>query len=274
METLRVRNGDVELAVHVAGAGPTIVLLHGWPDTSALWEDVAKELVREGYRVAVPDLRGCGQSSKPASVEAYAMGHLVADVACILDALGSEGVTLVGHDWGASLAWVCATYLGARVERLVVLSVGHPTAFRSGGLDQQIRSWYTLLFAHEGLGEAFLRHHDYEAVHQWMAHPRAEEIVAELERDGQIRTHLLWYRANLPPDAFVSAPPVLAPVAVATLGVWSSGDRALTEAQMRNSAAYCVGGFDYVRLEGFGHWLPLEAPAEVTREILSFVRRS
>ena len=254
------------------GEGPTIVLLHGWPDTSALWDDVAPELVRAGYRVALPDLRGCGQSSKPASVQEYAMPLLVADVAHILDALGTERVTLVGHDWGASLAWVCAAYLGARLERLVVLSVGHPTAFRSGGLDQQIRSWYTLLFAHEGLGEAFLRHNDYEAVHQWMGHPRASEVVAELERDGQIRTHLLWYRANLPPDAFVSEPPVLALIGAPTLGVWSSGDRALGEQQMRNSSRYCVGGFDYVRLEGFGHWLPLEAPAEVTREILAFVR--
>ncbi|MHB1088820.1 MAG: alpha/beta fold hydrolase [Acidimicrobiales bacterium] len=274
METIIVRSGDVALSVLVGGSGPTIVLLHGWPDTSALWGEVAADLIERGFRVAVPDLRGCGQSSKPTDAESYAMHVLVGDVAAIIDALEVQRVTLVGHDWGANLAWVTAAYLPERVERLVALSVGHPTAFRSAGLEQQIKSWYTLLFFHEGVGEAFLRKNDYEAMRHWLGHPRVEQVIEELERDGQMTTHLLWYRANIPPQAFVAPPPVLPAIQAPTLGVWSSGDHALSEAQMRDSAKYCANGFRFVRLEGYGHWLPLEAPREISNEVVTFVTSS
>ncbi len=274
MENLTVTNGDVELSVRVGGDGPTIVLLHGWPDTSALWDDVARNLLARGFRVAVPDLRGCGRSSKPTETERYAMHELVGDVAAIIDALDVERVTLVGHDWGANLAWVTAAYLPERVEHLVALSVGHPTAFRSAGLEQQLKSWYTLLFFHEGVGEAFLRKNDYEAMRHWLGHPRVEQIIEELERDGQMTTHLLWYRANIPPQAFVAPAPVLPAIQAPTLGIWSSGDHALGEAQMRDSAEYCASGFRFVRLEGYGHWLPLEAPREISNEVVTFVTTS
>ncbi len=266
------QNGDVSLSVRVAGEGRTLLLLHGWPDTSALWDDVVPDLLDAGYRVVVPDLRGCGQSSKPTTTSLYAMRHLVADVRCIVDAVAAERVTLIGHDWGANLAWVSAAYLPERVEGLVALSVGHPTSFRSAGLEQQIKSWYTLLFAHEGLGEAFLRKNDYEAMRKWLGHPRVEQIITELERDGQMTAHLRWYRANIPPEAFVVDPPVLALIQAPVLGIWSSGDHALSEHQMTGSSAYCVNGFDYVRIEEFGHWLPLEAPHVVSDEILKFLR--
>ena len=265
-----VRHGDIELALQVRGEGPTLVLLHGWPDTSALWDEMVPDLVGAGYRVATVDLRGCGRSSKPTATSDYAMHHLIGDVGAVIDELGARPVTLIGHDWGANLAWASAAYLKGRVEGLVALSVGHPTSFRSAGLEQQIKSWYTLLFAHEGLGEAFLRKNDYEAMRRWLAHPRVEDVITELERDGQMTTHLLWYRANLPPASFVSDPPVLPSIDVPTLGIWSSGDRALSEAQMVNSRDYCTRGFTYVRMEGFAHWLPLEAPHDVVAHIVSF----
>jgi pimeloyl-ACP methyl ester carboxylesterase len=124
------------------------------------------------------------------------------------------------------------------------------------------------------VGEAFLRKNDYEAMRHWTRHPRVEEIIPELERDGQMTTHLLWYRANLPPESFVSDPPVLPPTQVPVLGMWSSGDLALSERQMTNSAQYCAKGFTFVRLEGYGHWLPIEAPHEVSAEILKFCSSS
>jgi len=267
MQRISVDNGAVRLSMRVEGEGPTVLLLHGWPDTSALWDDVTSGLIDAGYRVAVPDLRGCGQSSKPTATDQYAMHHLVGDVAALIEALGVERVTLVGHDWGANLAWVTAAYLPERIDHLVVLSVGHPTSFRSAGLEQQVRSWYTLLFFHEGLGEKFLRKNDYEAMRHWLGHPRVEPVIAELERDGQMTSHLLWYRANLPPESFVADPPILPAITAPTLGIWSSGDHALTERQMANSKDYCANGFEFRRLEGFGHWLPLEAPDVVVEEI-------
>ena len=270
MESLRVENGDVGLRLNVEGDGPTVLLLHGWPDTSALWDEVAPLLVNAGYRVAVPDLRGCGESDKPDDVDLYRMHHLVGDVGAIIDALDVEKVNLVGHDWGANLAWATAAFRPDLVERLAALSVGHPTAFCSSGLDQQLKSWYMLLFHFDGLGEAFLRQKDYAGMRRWVRHPRGEEIIKELERDGQMRTHLMWYRANARPDMFLSPAPVLPPIQSPTLGIWSSGDGALTERQMTESATYCAGEFRYRRLESYGHWIPLEAPAELSSELLDF----
>jgi pimeloyl-ACP methyl ester carboxylesterase len=269
VDTLSVRNGDVNLEVYLDGDGPTLLLLHGWPDTAALWNDVVPLLVDAGFRVAVPDLRGCGRSDKPSDVEDYRMHHLVGDVVSIIDALGGK-VYLVGHDWGAALAWAVATFRADLVERLVVLSVGHPSAFYGAGISQQIKSWYMLLFQFEGVGEAFLRKNDYEAIRRWTGHPRPDAVIDELERDGQMRAHLLWYRANVAPDAFVRPVPALPLVEMPVLGIWSSGDFALTEHQMTSSESYCAKEFCYVRIEGAGHWIPLEAAASVSREIVNF----
>jgi pimeloyl-ACP methyl ester carboxylesterase len=272
VESLSARNGDVELRLRVWGDGPTVLLLHGWPDTSALWDDVVPELVRAGYRVATPDLRGCGDSDKPDEVDLYQMHHLIGDVAALVEALEVERVSLVGHDWGANLAWATAAFRPDLVERLVAISVGHPAAFCSGGLEQQLKSWYMLLFHFDGLGEAFLRQNNYEAMHRWVHHPRVEEVINELERDGQMRTHLMWYRANVRPDVFLTPPPILPAISAPTLGVWSSGDFALTERQMTDSHAYCEGEFRYRRLDAFGHWIPLEAPLELSAELIDFFR--
>ncbi len=264
-----VESGAGGLFVRDAGEGPPVLLLHGWPDTGALWDGVVADLVAAGRRCLTPDLRGCGRSGKPTEVGRYAMAELVGDVVTLIEAAGAGPLTLVGHDWGAALAWVVATYRPDLVRSLVAVSVGHPSAFRSGGFEQLRRSWYTLLFQFEGLGEAVLRQDDYAVLRRWFAHPRADEVVAELERDGQISTHLLWYRANLPPDAFIRPAPVLEPVAVPVLGVWSSADPALTEAQMRDSARYCASGFAYHRLEGVGHWVPYEAPGALADLVLT-----
>jgi pimeloyl-ACP methyl ester carboxylesterase len=271
MKLLQVSNGNVELSVEVSGEGPTLLLLHGWPDTAALWSEMVPDFVANGFRVAAPDLRGCGRSSKPTDTASYKMSELVGDVACIVDALGDEPVTLVGHDWGAALAWSAATYLPQRVSSLVALSVGHPSSFYSAGIEQQMRSWYMMLFSQDGLGEAFLRRNDYEALRRWSGHPRADEVIERLERDGQMSAHLRWYRANVPLNAFVVDPPVLPLLEVPALGVWSGGDFALTERQMKQSGPYCGRGFTYVRLEGAGHWMTLEVPHDVSREILNFL---
>jgi pimeloyl-ACP methyl ester carboxylesterase len=270
VESLSVVSGDVGLRVRVEGDGPTVLLLHGWPDTSALWDEVAPALVRAGYRVALPDLRGCGLSDKPEDVDLYQMHHLVGDVSAIIAALDVEKVNLVGHDWGANLAWATTSFRPDLVQRLVALSVGHPTAFLSSGLQQQLKSWYILLFQVDGLGEKFLRQNDHEALRRWVRHPRVEEVITELERDGQMRTHLMWYRANTRPDMFLTPAPVLPPIHVPTLGVWSSGDFGLGESQMLASAAYCTGEFRYLRLESYGHWIPLEAPGELSAALIDF----
>jgi pimeloyl-ACP methyl ester carboxylesterase len=127
-----------------------------------------------------------------------------------------------------------------------------------------------LLFQFEGAGEAFLRKNDYEAIRRWTGHPRPDAVIEELERGGQMRAHLLWYRANVAPDAFVRPAPTLPLVEMPVLGIWSSGDFALTEHQMTSSRNFCANEFRYVRIEDVGHWIPLEAASGLTREIVNF----
>lgn len=266
------RHGDVDLVVEVSGEGPTILLLHGWPDTARLWDLVVPRLVEAGFRVAAPDLRGCGRSSKPEAVGDYSMPHLVGDATAILDSLGVERATVVGHDWGGALAWATAILAPERVSSLVALSVGHPNAFRAAGLEQMTKSWYMLVFSRPGLGEAFLRYNDHEALRTWVRHPRVDDVIAELERDGQMSSHLHWYGANFRPDLFITPGAPLPKVAAPALGMWSTRDFALTERQMKGSASHCANGFTYVRVEGAGHWIPLEAPERVADEVIDFVR--
>jgi pimeloyl-ACP methyl ester carboxylesterase len=134
-----------------------------------------------------------------------------------------------------------------------------------------VKSFYMLLFAHEGVGEAFLRRDDHEALRTWLGHPRAEAVIEELERDGQMSSHLQWYRANIPPEAFVAKARALPLVQVPTLGIWSSGDPVLGEAQMKNSEAYCTNEFSYVRLDDVGHWIPLDAAPRLVDELVNFL---
>jgi len=98
---------------------------------------------------------------------------------------------------------------------------------------------------------------------EWSHHPDADAVVADLEQTGSLTPGLSWYRANVPPEAWVAPPMELPPVQAPTMGVWSSGDFALTEEQMMLSAKHCATSFRYERLDGPGHWMQLEAPDQV-----------
>src|SRR5262245_14239081 len=137
---------SVAINVHDTGTGEPVVLLHGWPDTHALWRNQVAALTTAGYRAITPDLRGFGDSDKPSEVDAYRAGPMMGDVIGVLDRLSLDRVHLVGHDWGAAIAWMTATAYADRVASLTALSVGHPTAFRNAGLKQREKSWYMLLF--------------------------------------------------------------------------------------------------------------------------------
>lgn len=265
---------DVALEVRDHGAGEPVVLLHGWPDDGDLWRHQTEVLRIAGYRTIVPDLRGFGESSRPAEVEAYAAPYMVGDVLGILDRLGLGRIHLVGHDWGAAIAWLTAALAPERVATLIALSVGHPASFRTAGLAQREKSWYMLLFQFRGVAEEWLSANGFRNLREWSAHPDIEPVVARLTEPGALTASLGPYRAILAPESLTAPPPVLPPITAPTMGVWSSGDMALTEAQMTGSAAHVTGPWRYERLEGVGHWMPLEAPAAVSELLLDFIGRA
>jgi pimeloyl-ACP methyl ester carboxylesterase len=250
-----------------------VVLIHGFPDTGRLWRHQVPALAEAGFQVIIPDLRGYGRSDKPAEVEAYAIPALAADVLAVMDAAGARRAHVVGHDWGAALAWVIAAVAPDRVDHLVALSVGHPSTFRAGGLEQHEKSWYMLLFQFTGVAEEWLSANDWANFRAWSRHPDADAVIAELEANGSLTPGLNYYRANLPPEVWLRAGRELPPVQAPTMGLWSSGDMALTERQMTSSAEGVSGPWRYERLDGPGHWMQLEAPDEVNRLLLDFLPR-
>jgi pimeloyl-ACP methyl ester carboxylesterase len=267
---MRIATNDVTLEVAVAGdaSGPAVLLLHGWPDTHALWRHQVGALVEAGYRTIAPDLRGFGASDKPEAVDAYGVLDIAADITGILDHLAIERVHVVGHDWGAALGWALAAFLPDRVASLAAVSVGHPTAFRGAGLAQREKSWYMLLFQFEGVAEQWLSNDGFANFRQWTGHPDVDEIVTRLSDPAALRASLAIYRANLAPEWLVTPALEFPPVHCPTLGVWSTGDVALTERQMVDSAMYVTGRWRYEQIDGTGHWIPLEAPARLTTLLL------
>jgi len=270
---MRIDSSGVMLDVQVEGDGRPVVLLHGFPDTKRLWSKNVPALVDAGFQVIVPDQRGYGASDKPEDVEAYSIPFLAIDVTAILDHLGIERAHVVGHDWGAAVAWATASFAPERVDHLVALSVGHPGAFANAGLSQREKSWYMLLFQFRGIAEQWLTMDGWTNFREWSRHPDADAVIADLERDGSLTPGLGWYRANIPPETLVGPPLELPPVQSPAMGIWSTGDIALLESQMRDSAKFCANGFRYERLDGPGHWMQWEAPEPVNTLLLDFLPR-
>ena len=271
---MRVDVDGVGIEYEVTGDGRPVVLLHGFPDSGRLWRHQVPALVQAGFRPIVPDLRGYGRSDKPEEVEAYGLASLAADVLGVMDDAGIERAHVVGHDWGAALAWGLAALAADRVDHLVALSVGHPSTFLAKNLEQYARSWYMLLFQFRGIAERWLSADDWSNFRAWARHPDTDQVIAELEANGSLTPGLNYYRANVPPKSFVEGGPKLPPIQAPTMGVWSSRDFALTEKQMTNSASQVTGPFHYERIEGAGHWMQLEAPDEVNRLLLDFLPAS
>lgn len=263
----------IEVAVEGDEGARPVLLLHGFPDSGRMWRKVVPGLTGAGYRCIVPDLRGYGGSDKPADVESYAIPFLAGDALGVLDHLGLDKAHVVGHDWGAALAWAVASFAPERVDHLAALSVGHPASFRSAGFEQRARSWYMLLFQFEGIAEEWLSMDGWKNLREWGQHPDHEEVVAELERNGSLTPGLGWYRANVHPRTWIEPPIPFPPVQAPTMGIWSDGDFALGEEQMQASADQCANGFRYERVEGSGHWIPLEKPNEVVRLLVDFLPR-
>jgi pimeloyl-ACP methyl ester carboxylesterase len=268
---MRVDSGGVGIEYEVTGEGRPVVLIHGFPDSGRLWRHQVPALADAGFKVIVPDMRGYGRTDKPAEVEQYNLLYTVADIGAVLDDAGVERAHVVGHDWGAAVAWVLAAVAPERVDHLVALSVGHPTTFRAGGFEQFEKSWYMLLFQFEGVAERWLSDDGWANFRAWGRHPDTDGVIAEVEANGSLTPALNWYRANVPPESYLGPRIELPPVQAPTMGVWSSGDFALTEGQMGRSAEHVSGGWRYERIEGPGHWMQLEAPEEVNRLLLDFL---
>jgi pimeloyl-ACP methyl ester carboxylesterase len=260
--TQKVHFDGIALNVRQEGdGGPAVVLLHGFPDSLHLWQAVAPRLRSAGFRVIAVDQRGFGASDAPAGRQHYGIDRLLRDVTGLLDALGVQGAAhVMGHDWGAVVAWCLATTWPDRVRSAVAISVGHPREYALGGLEQKRKGLYTLGWQFPGLAERWLRAGDWARLRHWLRdHPDAGSCLRDLVRPGRLTAGLNWYRANLLP--VLARPWPQCPVPM--LGIWSSDDHCLAEDQMARSARRMAAPWRYERIDGAAHWLPLEQPERV-----------
>lgn len=271
MESLRIPVGaGLELDAVTAGPpdGEVVLLLHGFPQTSWSWRGVWPGLVDAGFRVVAPDQRGYSPDARPVGVEHYAMTHLVADAVTVMDAVDARTAHVVGHDWGAAVAWQVAGRHPDRVRTLTTVSVPHPVAFvealRSDP-DQRARSRYMKDWADPATEQRLL-----DGGLRGLFGIPAVDAAHHLERmrePGALTAALNYYRAQS-----ISDLDGLGPITAPTLHVWSDGDPALGPTAARATGRHVAGPYRFEVLPGVGHWVPEEAAGRLTALLLDHLR--
>lgn len=247
--------------------GPVVIALHGFPQTSASWAAVTPLLVAAGYRVLAPDQRGYSAGARPRDVRAYSMRSLAADVLALADAAGAERFHVLGHDWGAAVAWSLAGRHADRVASLSAVSVPHPAALRKAlAGPQALRSWYIGAFQIPGLPERLLRVRGGVLARRLLAGTGMRDTTdaVRLLSDPRTATPMLaWYRA-LRLRGQLEAGRTRAP----TLFVWSDGDTAIGRQAAEGAGDFVNASYRFEVLTGASHWIPEERPAELAALVL------
>ena len=309
-----IETNGIRLRTAIAGDGPLIVLVHGWPESWYSWRHQIPALVAAGYRVAAPDVRGYGGSDKPDAIEAYGIKTMSADIAGLISALGERQAILIGHDWGAPIVWNTALYFPEQVRAVAGLSVPH---FGRGIMPRlqlfsklyKDRFFYQLYFQEPGVAEAELEadiRMSLRKVYFWAS---GEAARGGLKVDKPADARLL--------DGLPDPQPLPVWLSEADLDYYTeqftqSGFRGplnryrtsdidfaeqaeIKDKQVTQPAAFIAGSLDPVLrfvpgidpielmrkqvpdlrlvelIEGAGHWVQQERPAEVNAALLKFL---
>lgn len=272
--TRTVTANGFRFAVDEAGEGPRLALcLHGFPESRYSWRHQLPVLAALGYRAWAPDLRGYGDTEpRPLDVASYRLDALLEDVGALIDASGAKEVVLIGHDWGAAIAWAFAARQVRPLSRLVIMNVPHPAVF-AGVLRrsprQMLRSWYIGFFQLPGLPERMLTRNGARAIRHAFAgmakdkqrFPREalDHYAANALKPGAMTAMVNYYRAAVRFGALGGDFPM---IETPTLVVWGEADEALGVECLDGTEAY-VRNLTIHRLPGVSHWVQQEAPEAV-----------
>ena len=277
--TTQIHAGDFVFDARVAGPdeGELVVLLHGFPETSYEWRAQLGVLGAAGFRAVAPDQRGYSPGARPSAVGDYSVPLLAQDVVAIADALGAERFHVVGHDWGASVAWALGSIAKERLVSLTALSVPHPDAFAMELRDERScqhgASSYIDFFITDSSQDVLLA--DDASVLRNVYGSLDDTVIAEylnvLGEHDALRAALNWYRANFKTGELEA--PELGSIATPTLFIWSDGDTALCREGAEHTERYVTGPYQFEILEGVDHWLVDRAPDRVNELLLAHLER-
>ena len=281
--TRRLQANGLSFTFDEMGEGDAVALcLHGFPESRFSWRHQLPVLAEAGWRAVAPDLRGYGDSDKPRGRGAYHLDHLVADVAALFDALGARKRLLIGHDWGAMVAWSFAIRQARPLDGLVVMNVPHPSVFQHAlrhSWAQRRRSWYMGAFQLPWLPEAILTAGGGWGMGQairGMAVDRSAfppEVLDVYRRNalkpGAMTAMINYYRANMAGLGGGEPAPV---ITTPTLMIWGEQDKALG-LELTEGYGPLVADFTLERLPGVSHWVQQEAPAEVNARLLVWLEQ-
>ena len=276
------------IRLHYAEAGSgdnLVILLHGFPEFWYAWHKQFDAL-SESFHVVAPDMRGYNLSDKPPRVEDYEVDKLIADVIGLMDHFGAQQAAIVGHDWGAGVAWAVAQKHPERVAKLAVLQVPVMAAWRANlTLKQLLRSWYMFFFQIPRLPEWLISRQNFRAIDRTLAKvTRKNSFTSEdIERykeaarqPGALTGAINYYRANVfgrlfAPKRDGEGKASNGRVRVPTLFIFGEQDFAIIPATVRGLDKYIDAYYHEVRIPDSGHWVQNEAPEEVNAALLEFL---
>lgn len=260
--------------------GPLVILLHGFPEFSYGWRQQIPYLASAGYRVWSPDQRGYNLSDKPDGIAAYTLDELAADVVGLIDAAGQKQVFLVGHDWGAAVAWWLAAKYPDRLTKLVVMNVPHWVVMQKhlrSNFAQLRKSWYIFLFQIPRIPEILARLQHWNMPTQALKKSSRPDTFTNSDLDqyrqawsqpNAFRSMLNWYRALVQK---LPTPPADPRITMPTLLIWGAQDKFLGREMAQPSIDLCDDG-QLVFIEEATHWVQHEEADRVNELIHTFLR--
>lgn len=278
MESNFIQANGIKLHYKNEGEGELVVLLHGFPEFWYGWRNQIPVLSKQ-YRVVAPDMRGYNLSDKPEDVSAYKIEILAKDIADLIKALGEERAIVVGHDWGAAVAWAVASLYPEVVKKLVVLNVPHPAemkrAFMEVNFSQWKKSWYIFFFQLPFLPERIVGTERFfrQTFAKMSMNKNAfteedvKKYVEAYRQPGMIKSTIAYYRAMFRGVfSAVHLPKVKAPV----LMLWGEHDAALGKELTYNTQRHCENTCEIIYDPTSGHFVQHDNPEWVNEKLLKF----
>ena len=288
MQSQFITTNNINLHVMTDGPenGTAVFLLHGFPEFHYGWKKQIPALVESGFRVIVPDQRRYNLSDKPKGISAYDVDILAKDILGLFDHFGIQKAKLVGHDWGAVVAWTVAINYPERVEKLAILNVPHPdvmTDFVLNNSAQRKKSWYVFFFQIPWFVEWMLGKNNFEYLAQMLTRSGRKNTFTEADvveykkawsQKGALTGMVNWYRAVMRRglrSAFSRKKSSARRVHVPTMMLWGRRDVALSSEMAQPSIDLCDQG-ELTFFEKSTHWVQHDASEEVNQKLIDFMR--